>query len=228
MEFWLALFTFLTSHSALSWVGLRALIVKKWGEKAYLILYSILSTILLVWLIVAAQNAPRIQIWPWLHELYWIPNMIMPFACILLMLGFIVPNPLSIIPRNKNFNPERPSFAIVLTRHPTLWGFFLWSTSHIIPNGEYPLVIMFVIFSIFSLLGLVITDKKLQKDLGHKTWNSMAKNTHSFIFLSPSLWRGKFQFTKYDAIGIFLGLFLHVILYYMHGLLFNISAMPPL
>ena len=129
LEFWVSLVIFMASHSVIARSGLRGLIVQKWGEKTYLTLYSLLSLILLTWLIIAAQNAPRIQLWPWLYEFYWMPNIFMPFACILLVSGFVVPNPLSIAANNKEFDPERLGLIVALTRHPILWGFFLWSAS---------------------------------------------------------------------------------------------------
>lgn len=166
LEFWIALLVFIGSHSIIARSGLRGLIINKWSKKAYLSFYSFLSLILLAWLIIAAQNAPRVQLWPWIADLYWIPNIFMPFACILLISGFIVPNPLSIMAKNKGFDPQKPGFIVALTRHPVLWGFFLWSASHVVPNGEYPLIVMFVIFAGFSLVGLKIVDKKSKKRWG--------------------------------------------------------------
>lgn len=228
MEFWLALIVFLASHSVIARSGLRDFITHKWGEKQYLRLYSILSVALLVWLIIAAQNANRTQLWPWLHELYWIPNLFMPFACIFLVSGFIVPNPLSILARENGFNPDKPSFIVSLTRHPILWGFFLWSASHIVPNGEYPLAFMFGIFALFSISGLKIVDKKRKRELGDKNWNHLARNTNAILLCSPSLWSGHFRVTASDIKGIILGLLLYLLLYSLHGYLFGIAPYPPL
>lgn len=227
LEFWIALLVFIGSHSIIARSGLRGLIINKWSKKAYLSFYSFLSLILLAWLIIAAQNAPRVQLWPWIADLYWIPNIFMPFACILLISGFIVPNPLSIMAKNKGFDPQKPGFIVALTRHPVLWGFFLWSASHVVPNGEYPLIVMFVIFAGFSLVGLKIVDKKSKKEMGNEKWEILAKNTHSVLFASPSLWSGSFKFTKYDITGIISGLFVYLLLYSLHESLFGIDPTPP-
>ena len=228
LEFWVSLVIFMASHSVIARSGLRGLIVQKWGEKTYLTLYSVLSLILLTWLIIAAQNAPRIQLWPWLYEFYWMPNIFMPFACILLVSGFVVPNPLSIAAKNKGLDPERPGFIVALTRHPILWGFFLWSASHVIPNGEYPLIVMFGIFAGFSLIGLKIVDLKRKRELGMEQWDILAKNTHAVLFASRSLWSGRFQFTRLDITGIISGLFVYFLLYSLHETLFGINPMPPM
>lgn len=228
LEFWASLVIFMASHSVIARSGLRGVIVQKWGEKTYLTLYSLLSLILLAWLIIAAQNAPRIQLWPWLYELYWIPNIFMPLACILLVSGFVVPNPLSIVAKNKRFDPERLGLIVALTRHPILWGFFLWSASHIVPNGEYPLIAMFGIFAGFSLIGLKIVDRKRKRELGMEQWDILTKNTHAVLFASRSLWSGQFQFTRYDITGIISGLFVYFLLYSLHETLFGINPMPPM
>lgn len=225
-EFWLSLFVFMASHSVISRSGLRDWLVGRLGEKLYLILYSLISIVLLAWLIISAQNAPRTQLWPWLYDLYWIPNIIMPFACILLVSGFIVPNPLSIAANEKEFNPEKPGFIVALTRHPVLWGFFLWSASHVVPNGEYPLVFMFGIFAGFSLIGLKIVDRKRIRELGMEQWETLAKNTHTVLFTSRSLWSGQFQFTRHDITGIVSGLFVYLLLYNLHEFLFGFDPTP--
>ena len=228
LDFWISFFIFIMSHSVITRLGVRAYLVKKWGEKPYLTAYSIVSIFLLGWLIVNAQNAPRTQLWPWLIDLYWAPNLVMPFACVLLISGFVVPNALSIAARAEEFNPEQLSFTVALTRHPILWAFFLWSTSHIIPNGEYPLIVMFGGFAIFSVLGLLIVDKKRKREMGIKTWKVAAKNTHAIIFCAPSLWTGHWRFTKYDGLGIIGGVLFYLLLYGLHGYLFGIDPRPPL
>lgn len=227
LEFWLSLAVFLGSHMAISRSRLKPFLISKIGKKCYLIAYSALSVILLGWLIVAAQNAPRIQLWPWEHWLYWIPNILMPFAFILLVAGFIVPNPLSISSRTEGFDPEKPGLIISITRHPVLWGFLLWALSHLIPNGEYPLAMMFAVFVVFSIIGMILLDHKKRKDLGDGKWFEYARLTSAMLCFSQSFLSGKFKITKQDVTGIILGLLIYIVFYSLHGNLFGISPTPP-
>lgn len=228
LEFWLSLAVFLGSHMAISRSRLKPFLISKIGKRCYLIAYSALSVILLGWLIVAAQNAPRIQLWPWEHWLYWIPNILMPFAFILLVAGFIVPNPLSISSRTEGFDPEKPGLIIAITRHPVLWGFLLWSLSHLVPNGEYPLAIMFGIFFLFSVAGMILIDVKKKKELGGDVWRKYSNKTSNILFASKSFLLIDFRLTKYDILGIICSLLAYGFFYAMHGVLFGIVPTPPL
>lgn len=136
LQFWIALIVFIGSHGVISRSPLRRILVDRLGEKIYLLLYSLISLALLAWLIAAAIDAPRTPLWPWVHGLYWIPNVLMPLAFILLAAGFTAVNPLSIAPRDKGFDPERPPLTVAVTRHPVMWGFFLWAFSHIFPMAN--------------------------------------------------------------------------------------------
>lgn len=228
LEFWVALLLFLGSHSLVSRTGLRTVLVRALGERGYLVVYSLFSLVLLGWLILAAQDAPRTQLWPWAHSLYWFPNILMPLACILLVGGFLVPNPLSIAPKDKAYNLGRPPFIVALTRHPVMWGFFLWAFSHLIPNGEYPLALMFFIFAVFAILGLWILDRKRKRELGAENWHMLARNTHPVFLCSSALWRGKISITRKDIISIIGGVFLYGFLYSLHAYFFGVSPQPPL
>lgn len=228
VEFWLSLAIFLGSHMAISRTRLKPFLISRIGKTGYFLSYSALSLILLGWLIIAAQNAPRIQLWPWDHGLYWIPNLLMPFAFIFLVAGLNVPNPLSISSGAEGFDPEKPGFIVATTRHPVLWGFLLWSLSHIIPNGEYPLVLMFVIFMLFSIAGMALLDFKRKREMTESIWLQYSKYTHPALFCSKAFLSSRFQLTKKDIFGIILGLFVYAVFYILHGTLFGIVPMPPL
>lgn len=226
LQFWLALLVFIGSH-AISRTPLRGHVIRLAGERAYFITYSSISFVLLCWLIYTAIQAPRTALWPWMHELYWVPNLFMPLACVLLTSGFLVGSPLSLMPRNGNFDSKRPPIAIAITRHPVLWGFFLWSVSHIFPNGDFPLAFMFLIFALFALAGTKMIDKKRQRTLGNLEWQNLSSHTTSIPFANKSFWRGQFSFGKRDLAGIAGGLALYAALFPLHRVFFGMVPIPP-
>lgn len=228
IEFWIALAVFIGSHGVIARSPLRQMAINRIGEKAYLFLYSLLSVILLTWVIDAAINAPRVLLWPWIHGLYWIPNILMPLAFILLTAGLSVPNPLSVSLRNIGFNPEQPPMTVSITRHPVMWGFFLWSFSHIFPNGEFPLAFMFGLFAFFALLGTKTIDRLRKRQFGAEKWHELSCNTSSLPFANTSFWKGRFQITKTDIAGIFTGLALYAVFLHLHRTFFGVIPIPPL
>ena len=50
-----------------------------------------------------------------------------------------------------------------LVRHPILWSFFLWSSSHAIANGDLVTLIMFGGFALFSLAGMRLQERRAQR-----------------------------------------------------------------
>jgi uncharacterized membrane protein len=228
LEFWIALIIFIGSHSITSRPKLRQKLTGVLGEKTYLILYSLLSLLLLSWLIMAAIDAPRTPLWPWVHGFYWVPNILMPFAFIFLVSGFTVPNPLSIAPRDSEFDPDRPSFTVAVTRHPVMFGFFLWAVSHIVPNGEFPLAFMFGLFALLAWGGTYIIDKKRRRIYGDDQWQQLSRNTSSIPFANTALWTGHFKIRRSDISGIFIGLILYAIFFHAHQSFFGITPLPPL
>lgn len=227
LHFFTALVIFLLSHSVISRSRLRSILVEKIGERRYLLLYSLLSLALLSWLIAAALAAPRIMLWPWAHWTYWIPNILMPFAFILFTAGLLSPNPLSVSLRRDGFCPEKPPLTVVLTRHPVMWGFFLWAAAHIPPNGEFPVGFMFLLFAVFALAGFKLIDRKYIKQNGRENWEQLARNTHPLLFCAPALRKGDFTVTRYDILGMSAGLALYMLFYSLHGYFFAITPLPP-
>lgn len=228
LQFWISLLVFLASHSVISRTKLRPLLIRRLGEKNYFRFYSLLSMVLLGWVFAAALAAPRIPLWPWVHAYYWVPNITMPLACIFFMSGFLRPNPLSIMAGSGRFNPARPPFMIAVTRHPVLWGFFLWAASHILPNGEFPLAFLFTVFALFALAGTWLVDRKRRRQLGAEQWAQLAANTANIPLTGKGLWRGRFTLNSHDLATMGAGLGLYIVLYMLHPLLFNIMPAPPL
>jgi uncharacterized membrane protein len=228
VEFWLSLGAFMASHMIISRTRLRPRLIEWFGERFYYLGYSMVSLVMMGWVIVAAIEAPQTPLWPWIHGLYWVPNLLMPFSFILLISGFLVPNPVSISVRKGDFDSQRPPFTLALTRHPILWGFFLWSFSHIVPNGDYPLVLMFGIFAFFALVGTKLLDRKKKRTFGEYEWRNKTQYTPIFLCAGSGLYRGQFVLTKEDIWGIVTGLIVYCVFYYLHGHLFGIIPTPPL
>jgi uncharacterized membrane protein len=118
-EFLIAIAAFLLAHAIPPAPPVKARLVDLVGRPAYLILYSLLSLVLIVWVISAAIRAPYLPVWhpePWQAA---VPIVLMPFAAWFLIAGLAEPNPLSISIRAAEAG-EKPRPMATITRHPVL------------------------------------------------------------------------------------------------------------
>ena len=180
LEFLLALAAFLAAHVLPARSGLRAALVARVGERAYLVGYSLLSLALLAWLIHAAIGAPVVPLWPVSLAHYWIALVLMLPASMLMVGGAASPNPLSVSLGSAGYDPAAPGLVGV-TRHPLLWGFALWALAHVLPNGELVPLIMFGGFGIFALSGMLIVDRRKRRQLGAE-WDRLSAPTSALPF----------------------------------------------
>ncbi|MCY7338907.1 MAG: NnrU family protein [Sphingomonas bacterium] len=174
-EFLLALGVFLLSHTIPTRTGLRHKLTAAVGERRYLLLYSILSIALLIWLISAALRAPFVLLWNLAQWQYDVPIALMLPASMLFVGGLFASNPLSISFSRASFDAARPGL-VGITRHPLLWAFALWSFALLFPNGDLVSVILFGGFTLFSLAGMALVDRRKRTALGDE-WRGLAAQT---------------------------------------------------
>ena len=96
LEFAIALVVFFLSHAIPTMRPVRAVLVGRLGERAYLALYGALSVVLLLWLVSAAGRAPYIALWTPARWHALVPIVVMPIAFALAGAGLAAPNPLSL------------------------------------------------------------------------------------------------------------------------------------
>lgn len=164
VEFVAATIVFLITHALPAARGLRTLFIERIGRRTYLLTYSVISLFAFGWLISTALRAPYVELWP--------PNQVAALltlgamlpGCILFTAALARPNPLSISFVNAKYITTSPGI-LALTRHPILWAFVIWSTSHIVANGDLVSVVMFGGLAIFAILGMWSLPKRAKRSL---------------------------------------------------------------
>jgi len=188
-EFTAALTLFLLSHVIPVRPPVRPLLVRVFGLRGYLVGYSVISILLLFWLIVAASRAPYVQVIPPFEVLRWAPLVAMPIAILLAVQGMAIANPLSFGGTDKHpFDPNRPGI-LVLTRHPVLLAIILWAGAHLLANGDLAHVVLFGLFGLFPFISMLLIDRRKKRLLGAE-WQILARNTAflSWHVFRPGLW----------------------------------------
>ncbi|MBB4264902.1 NnrU family protein [Roseospira visakhapatnamensis] len=218
-EFLTALGVFLAAHVGPAVPPVRRALVRRLGEPRYLAIYAVVSTALLAWLIVAVLRAPYVHLWTPPLWTYWVPLVVMPAAFMLLCVGLITPNPLSISLSRAPFDPDRPGL-VGWVRHPVLWGFGLWSLSHMPANGALVPAILFGVFTVFSFGGMPMVDRKRRRTMGPDAWRRLdaARRAGRAAGL---------PWTARATAGVALGLALTLaFVLWAHQALFGLSPVP--
>lgn len=168
---------FLLSHMLPVRPRVRRRLVALLGEPGFVGAYSLASLVVMAWLIGAAARAPHVALWDWAAWQAWVPNLVMPLACVLLALGIGIPNPFSIGgARPERFDPARPG-VLALTRHPVLLAIVLWAAAHVPPNGDLAMATLFGAFAAMGLFGMRALDARRRSASGEKRGLAMSRFT---------------------------------------------------
>jgi len=162
LEFGASLAAFWGTHFLPSRKGMRDRLIARFGRRLYFSVYGAVSLAVVAWVIIAAGRAPHVDLW-WQHGWHrWVPQLVMPLAVLLAVLGFGIRYPFTLGGRRKAvFDPAHPGFAAV-TRHPLLWSLTLWSGAHLFPNGDVAHVILFGGFAALSLGSMWVFDRRAE------------------------------------------------------------------
>jgi uncharacterized membrane protein len=179
-EFAAALAVFMLSHAIPVRPPVRPWLIAWLGRKGYFLSYSLLSVLILVWLVGAAQRAPFVAVLPHSELWRWAPILAMPLACLLAAGGMAARNPLSFGGLGRRpFNPEFPGILAV-SRHPLLAALALWSGAHLLANGDLAHVILFGLFTAFAVIGMKLIDRRKKQAMGEAEWRALSRNTGLF------------------------------------------------
>ncbi len=116
---------FLMSHP------LRASLVGRFGANGFMAVYSVVSLITFVWMIIAFGRAPKADgFWP-VGDVVWIVASVLSLVAAVLFAGSFIRNP-SLPGVPSALAAQTPSGVFKATRHPMMWGFALWGVGHIL------------------------------------------------------------------------------------------------
>ena len=218
LGFSLAFMAFFASHSLLVRPAVKTWLITRIGATCFTLLYSAMSFGVLIWLVIAARQAPFVPIWSWAPWQNYVPLVAMLPVCLILVFSIGRPNPFSFGgAHNERFNPQEPGIVRV-TRHPLLLALAIWAIGHIVPNGDVAHVILFGVFACFALVGRRIIDRRKQREMG-ETWHSLSTAVRQTP-LMPSL------ISVGALIKLVFGVTLYCALIAFHGVIFGVSPLP--
>ncbi|MCP5179294.1 MAG: NnrU family protein [Pseudomonadales bacterium] len=205
----------IVTHFGMSSAAVRPALVRVFGERGFLGVYSLVSLGALSWLIYAYGHAPRFG-YAWFADpaLDILPKAVMPVACILLLGGFLVKNPTTVGMENLLSGDNEARGLLRITRHPFMWAVVIWSVSHIVVNGDYVSLAFFGTFLVLAGVGAVLIDGKKARKMG-ADWSRFAAVTSNVPF--AAILRGRNRFVPRELLApVLVGLVGYVLLVFAH------------
>ncbi|MEM7080822.1 MAG: NnrU family protein [Pseudomonadota bacterium] len=208
------------THLGVSSTPLRGWLVKRIGQGPYLLLYSLLATATLAYLVYVYVTIVSFDyLWVPNPNLYWFAKLLLPFAFVLLVGGFMVKNPsmvgMSVAQVQADADAGRLATGVTrITRHPFQWAVILWAATHVIANGDLRSVIFFTSFFLLSLFGTVLMDMKKRASLG-AVWARYEQATSNVPFVALLQGRNQWCWGEF-GLPVLVGLVTYGIVYLGH------------
>lgn len=216
---------FLVTHTLPARPAIRTRLTGLIGRRAYLTLYSLVSLVLLAWLIMAAGRAPHVGFWSWTPERAWLANGLLAIALWLAVCGAAIANPFSLGGlAGKAYDPALPGILAVM-RHPLLLALVLWSLAHLTVNGDLAHILLFGSMGAFSLIGVLAMECRARKRAGPK-WRQVSEDTSLLPF--SSLMTGQARWSGLLSWRLLIVPAVWAVIVVLHRQLLGVSPLPPL
>ncbi len=225
----------LLSLAAMLWIGVhvgiagtrvRQAVAGRIGEAGFRGVFSLLSVVAIVALVVCytrARAAGSEPLWAAPHWLGWILVLLMAPAFVLLVGSVTAPNPTAV--GGERAIGQEPRGLSRVTRHPMLWSFATWSAVHVVGNGDLVSLLFFGAFGITALAGMPSIDAKLAKR-DPQGWARLRKATSILPFGAILAGRNRLVLREIGWIAPAAALALWVLLLWFHPRLFGVSPLP--
>lgn len=186
----LACLAFLGTHFALSH-PLRAPIVARTGEQAFLGIYSLVAFATLGWMVFAYRAIPeQPPLWAVDDGLWALATLIMLLASVLFV-GSLLGNPALPNPGATVDTPPAAARGVfAITRHPMMWGFALWSLAHALVYPEAANLVLVATIAFLALVGARAQDMK-KESLRPAFWRAWKAKTSYWPFAAVASGRAK-------------------------------------
>ncbi|APG45719.1 NnrU family protein [Phaeobacter porticola] len=226
LGFTLSLLLFATSHFVPRLGNLRGWLISTIGRRAYFSAYGLLSLVLFGWVLIAAAEAPYIELWPPAPWQRWAPMLLMPLVFVLAACAIGIDTPFTLGGSDKA-DPAKTTFGLAaLSRHPLLLALLLWSLAHMLANGDLAHVILFGGSGLLALIAMVAFDRQVTTALGQEDAAQYFAKI-PIISLSPLTDRAWRQaHIKTVVARTTLGLSLWIATLFLHETLLGVSPLP--
>jgi uncharacterized membrane protein len=154
--------------------------VGRLGQRGFLGVYSLVAFATLGWMVVEFRAAHRGAPFLWdAGDAGWIVGTLLLWLGTILFVGSFRSNPAFPSGGALVTHIGDPVGVFRITRHPMLWGFILWATTHAIVAPTPPGLVLVAAIAILSLVGAIGQDAKKERLIGDP-WREWEAQT-SFV-----------------------------------------------
>ena len=212
---------FVASHVLVSGTRLRDPLVRMLGERPFQAAFSVLSLILIWWLIDAYQGAPYASLWETGAGVRHGAMAVMFVACIFITTGFSPTSPTGV---DLGGGLKAPAGIIKVTRHPVMWGVGLWALVHVAANGDAAGVILFGSMAVLAFIGAHYIDVKKRRTFGEE-WARFAAETSFMPFAALIGGRTSLSLREIGLGRLISGMALFALLTFAHEPVIGVSPL---
>ena len=204
---------------------MRNVIVGRIGESRYIVFYSAISTVGVVWLFAAYLTAPYVELWGQLYGLRLVAMILMFLAFLFIVIGLVsAPSTLFGAAALEYRLADVAGIARV-TRHPILVGLLLWSVTHMIVNGDVAALILFGSLTLLTAVGVASMESKRRKRLG-EDWAEFAAHTSIVPFAAIAAGRNRLVMTEFGWWRPLAAALAFLLALYLHATVIGVSPLP--
>ena len=215
-----AAIAFVGGHFLISSTPLRAALVARIGERAYLGAFSAFSVATLAWLGIAYRAAPRIELWVWETGGRHLALTLVAVASVFVVAGLTTPSPTVAGAGERGLDEARG--IVRITRHPFLWGVAVWAVAHLAANGDSASLVLFASLTVLALAGTLAIDRKLKARLG-EAWERFAGATSNLPFAAVASRRQRLDLAGIGIWRLLGAVALYLVLFFGHELMIGVD-----
>ncbi|MEQ8194643.1 MAG: NnrU family protein [Rhodospirillales bacterium] len=216
-ELVIASLAFVGSHFIVSSEPMRATLVRRLGEAAFVILFSLAAAGFLAWMILAYLKTPTTELWSLGTGARHLALGLMVPASVFVFAGYTMFNPTAVGLERLVGEEKKPAGIIKVTRHPVMWGIGLWGIAHMAANGDSASLIFFGALAFLALAGTLAIDRKKARTMG-PGWPAFRDGSSNVPFAALLAGRAHVSLKEIGYWRLLGGLALYGLLVWAHPL----------
>lgn len=204
----------------------REWMIRKIGNPAYMVLFSLASTFGMIWLITAYRNAPAsTPLYETSPALNWFTIAAMLIPLIFVVSGTTSRNPSSILGKEALKTPHHWNDIFAITRHPVMWAIMIWAGLHLLNRPDLTSALLFGPLALLAIAGSFRQEIRKRKEFGD-AWQDFASHTSFVPFAGILSGKAKLHLRELGAWKIVVAVGIWLVLIAGHLPIIGVSPIP--